>query len=104
MKIVELHKAPEKENPHRVLAKDLYDTDQAQVVHIELKPGESLKLHKTPMNVFFYVLEGTGIVVIGDEEETVSKDMLIDSPKTIPHLLRNESDSLFRFLVVKLKE
>ncbi|AKB85584.1 cupin domain-containing protein [Methanococcoides methylutens] len=104
MKIVELDKAPEKENPHKVLAKGLFDTEQVQVVHLELKPGESLKLHKTPMNVFFYVLEGTGIVVIGDEEETVSKDMLIDSPKGIPHLLRNESDSLFRFLVVKMKE
>ncbi|WP_135605207.1 cupin domain-containing protein [Methanococcoides sp. NM1] len=104
MKIVDLEKAPEKENPHKVLAKGLLDTDQAQVVHLELKPGEALKLHKTPMNVFFYVLEGTGIVVIGDEEETVSKDMLIESPKAIPHLLRNESDSLFRFLVVKLKE
>ncbi|KGK97843.1 cupin [Methanococcoides methylutens] len=104
MKIIDLEKAPEKDNPHNVLAKGLFDTDQVQVVHLELKPGESLKLHKTPMNVFFYVLEGTGIVVIGDEEETVSKDMLIDSPKAIPHLLRNESDSLFRFLVVKLKE
>ncbi|UGV39777.1 cupin domain-containing protein [Methanococcoides orientis] len=104
MKIIDLEKAPEKENPHNVLAKGLFDTDQVQVVHLELKPGESLKLHKTPMNVFFYVLEGTGIVVIGDEEETVSKDMLIESPKAIPHLLRNESDSLFRFLVVKLKE
>lgn len=104
MKIVDLEKAPEKENPHKVLAKGLLDTDQVQVVHLELKPGEALKLHKTPMNVFFYVLEGTGIVVIGDEEETVSKDMLIESPKAIPHLLRNESDSLFRFLVVKLKE
>ncbi|SES69422.1 Mannose-6-phosphate isomerase, cupin superfamily [Methanococcoides vulcani] len=104
MKIVDLEKAPEKENPHKVLAKGLFDTDQVQVVHLELKPGEALKLHKTPMNVFFYVLEGTGIVVIGDEEETVSKDMLIESPKAIPHLLRNESDSLFRFLVVKLKE
>jgi mannose-6-phosphate isomerase-like protein (cupin superfamily) len=104
MKIVELSKAPEKENPHNVIAKGLYDTEQTQVVHLELKPGEALKLHKTPMNVFFYVLEGEGIVVIGDEEESISKDMLIESPKGIPHLLRNESDSLFRFLVVKLKE
>ena len=104
MKIIELDKAPEKENPHKVLAKGLFDTEQVQVVHLELKPGEALKLHKTPMNVFFYVLEGTGVVVIGDEEETVSKDTLIESPKAIPHLLRNESDSLFRFLVVKLKE
>ena len=104
MKIIELDKAPEKENPHKVLAKGLFDTEQVQVVHIELKRGEALKLHRTPINVFFYVLEGTGVVVIGDEEETVSKDMLIESPKGIPHLLRNESDSLFRFLVVKLKE
>ncbi|MDR6223331.1 cupin domain-containing protein [Methanococcoides alaskense] len=104
MKIIELSKAPEKENTHNVIAKGLYDSEQTHVVHFELKPGEALKLHKTPMNVLFYVLEGEGIVVIGDEEESVSKDMLIESPKGIPHLLRNESDSLFKFLVVKLKE
>jgi len=43
----------------------LYDTEHAQAVHIELKPGETLKKHITPVDVFFYVLEGRGVVEIG---------------------------------------
>ena len=81
----------------------LYDTEHAQVMHMQLKPGgDALKKHSTPVDVFFYVLEGEGIVEIGDEQQTVTKDMLIESPAKIPHRLMNESDSLFRFLVVKV--
>ena len=64
-------------------------------------PGESLKRHITPVDVFFYVLEGKGQVEIGEERVEVSTDMLVESPKGIPHRLMNEGDSPFRFLVVK---
>ena len=102
MNIFELTNAPEKENPHNVLAQSLYGSEQVQVMHISLKPGEGLRKHTTPVNVFFYILEGKGIVEIGEEEEDVVKDSLIESPANIPHLLRNNSDEAFRFLVVKL--
>jgi len=87
--------------PHGVKVCKLYDTPDAQAIHITLEPGESLKRHITPVDVFFYVLEGTGVVEIGDEKKTVSRDTLVESPKDIPHCLYNESDATFRFLVVK---
>jgi len=68
---------------------------------VTLQPGEALKLHITPVDVFFYVLEGRGIVEIGDEREEISTDTLTVSPARIPHRLLNESDTIFRFLVVK---
>ncbi len=80
----------------------LYDTEHAQAVHIELKSGEALKKHVTPVDVFFYVLEGKGTVEIGDETQEVSRDMLIDSPAKIPHRLLNNGDGVFRVLVVKV--
>jgi mannose-6-phosphate isomerase-like protein (cupin superfamily) len=46
------------------------------------------------------VLEGTGVVEIGDEKQTVRKDMLVESPARIPHRWTNEEESLFRVLVV----
>ena len=88
-------------NPHGIEARKIHDTDHVQVVHMLLKPGEQLKKHTTAVDVFFYVLEGTGIVEIGDEKQEVVKDMLIDSPKNIPHCLYNESNDIFRVLVVK---
>src|SRR5690606_39694945 len=74
----------------------------AVVVMITLQPGESLKRHKTPVDVIFYVLEGTGTVEIGEEQATVGKDTLIESPARIPHRWINESGEVFRVLVIKV--
>ncbi|WP_292486227.1 cupin domain-containing protein, partial [Methanohalobium sp.] len=73
-----------------------------QAVHIELKPGESLRKHITPVDVFFYVLEGTATIEIGEETEDVEKDNLVESPAKIPHRVMNNGESTVRFLVVKM--
>ena len=101
MKIVKALNTPEISNPHGVSVRELHATEHAQVVMVTLQPDEALKLHVTPVDVFFYVLEGHGVVEIGDEREEVFPNMLIDSPARIPHRLLNESDAVFRFLVVK---
>ncbi len=101
MKITDMKSSPEKPNPHNVSVRMLYDKENAQAVHIELKPGEALKKHITPVDVFFYILEGNGTVEIGDEQVSVSRDMLIESPAKIPHRLLNPGDGIFRVLVVK---
>ena len=78
------------------------NTKNAQAIHITLKPGESLKRHVTPVDVFFYVLEGKGIVEIGDEKKEVCPDTLIESPAKILHCWYNESNEILRILVVKV--
>lgn len=93
---------PEKDTPHKVSVRMIYDHDHGQALIITLRPGETLKKHVTPVDVLFYVLEGTGKVEIGDEVCEVSRDMIIESPAKIPHRLFNESSSEFRFLVVKM--
>lgn len=101
MKIINVYEKEIAKTPHKVDVRKLLSFEHATIVHITLKSGESLKLHKTPVDVNFYILEGEGIVRIGDEEESVKKDQLIFSPANIPHLLRNESNETFRFLVIK---
>ena len=102
MKITEVAKVVSGPNPHHVDARKIYDSPHAMAVVITLKPGEALKKHITPVDVFFYVLEGTGIVEIGEEKRTVAKDMLVESPARIPHKWTNESSGVFRVLVVKV--
>ena len=102
MKITDVAKVVSGPNPHHVDARKIYDTPHAVAVMITLQPGESLKKHITPVDVFFYVLEGTGIVEIGSEKATVSADILVESPAMIPHRWSNESGSVFRVLVVKV--
>ena len=89
------------DNVHGVDARNLYNTDEAMITVITLNPGQSLKRHVTPVDVAFYLLEGTGVVEIGDERMEVTKDTLIESPKDIVHCWYNESNSPLRFMVVK---
>jgi len=93
---------PNAKNPHGIDVRRVYESEFALSSVITLQPGEKLIRHITPVDVFFYVLEGTGIVEVGDETETVTQDTVIDSPKEIPHCWYNESDSVLRVLVVKL--
>jgi len=101
MKITTVKDTEHTQNRHDVKSKKLHTSEHVSVMHITLEPGERLRQHITPVDVFFYVLEGIGIVEIGDEKREVGKDTLIDSPKGIMHCWYNESEVPLRFLVVK---
>ena len=96
-----LSEIPVMETAHNVDARNLYDTENAMVTVITLKPGQELKKHITPVDVAFYILEGTGVVQIGDEKLTAEKNTLIESPKDILHCWYNESSSDLIFMVIK---
>ncbi|MBT3168244.1 MAG: cupin domain-containing protein [Candidatus Cloacimonetes bacterium] len=89
-------------NPHGVQATKMYDTDDAQIMHLLLKAGESLKEHITPVDVAFYILEGSPTILVGEEKIQVKKDDIVESPKDIPHCIYNETDEVIRVLVMKL--
>jgi len=101
MIIKKIKDTPKVDTPQKVNAQKLYDTEHAQVMHITLEAGESLRPHITPVDVFFFILEGTVDVLVGDETFSVKKDSLVESPKDIVHNLSNNSDSVVRVLVVK---
>ncbi len=88
-------------NAHNVDARNLYNTPDAMITIITLQPGQSLKRHITPVDVAFYVLEGRGVVEIGEEQEEVSGGTLVESPKDIVHCWYNRSSEVLRFMVVK---
>jgi quercetin dioxygenase-like cupin family protein len=101
MKVIHWTNAEVSKNPHGVDARKLWDTPHVQVVHICLEPGERLRRHITPVDVFFFVLEGTGVVEVGDEKRECGPGTLIESPADIVHCWYNEGDVRLRVLVVK---
>lgn len=101
MEITILENIEPSENPHGVETKKIYDHKNGLGVHILLKPGERLRRHITPVDVMFYVLEGEGVIEIGDEKQRVSKDTAVHSPEKIVHCWYNESDKPLRVLVLK---
>lgn len=90
-----------KENPHKLDVRQLYSEEAAQIMHITLKPGESLKPHKTPVNAVFYILDGVAIIHIGDESKSFEKDTLVESPAEITHYISNNGAQSARILVIK---
>ena len=88
-------------NPHKVDTIKLYDKESAEIVHILLKPGQSLKPHITPVDVFFYILEGNPEIMIGEKREVCFANTLVESPKDIVHCIYNNTDSIARILVGK---
>jgi quercetin dioxygenase-like cupin family protein len=101
MKIQRISEAKVTDNPHKVDSRKIYDNESAQAVHITLQPGHGLKPHITPVDVFFYILEGSPTVLVGEEKVVVEQDSLVESPKNIVHSLYNETDHVARILVVK---
>jgi len=101
MNITKVFDVPIAQTPHKVDVRKLFDSEHVQLVHITLEPGESLKKHITPVDVTFYVLEGEGVVLIGEEKRTVGKDSVVESPKNIVHTWYNEGKNTFRVLVIK---
>ena len=101
VEITILNETESKPNPHGVDARPIYSHENAQVVVLTLKSGESLKRHITPVDVFFYVLKGKGIVEIGEEKKEVEKDSIVHSPAKIVHCWYNNSDETLQILVAK---
>jgi quercetin dioxygenase-like cupin family protein len=101
MKVIRYQDQEKNPNPHGVDVRKLYDKESAQVMHITLEPGEGLKPHKTPVDVFFVVLEGTPVIQVGDEEEICEKDTLVESPAHIVHNIYNPTQNTARILVIK---
>lgn len=101
MEITKVSETSTSKNPHGVDARQIYNHKNAQVIVLTMQPGESLKRHITPVDVFFYVLEGKGVVEVGDEKKEVTKDTIVHSPARITHCWYNESDSVLRVMVAK---
>jgi len=80
----------------------VYDAPEGEIVYMTLEPGAVIAPHVTPVNVAFYILEGTATISVGDEKQSFAQDTVVDSPKDIPHAVYNESDQPLRLLVMKL--
>jgi len=100
MEIIDLNKIEPKEE--KFSAKRLIQQEEVQVVLLPFTPGQGLKVHTTPVDVFFQVIQGTVEIQVGEETKEVPEGNIILSPKDIPHNVRNASEEEdAKILVVK---
>jgi quercetin dioxygenase-like cupin family protein len=88
-------------NPHGVGARLLMASPQLKSVHLTFKPGDTITPHASDIPAYFYVLDGSGVVTIGDETKEVSAGCFIESPAGLAHGWENNSLSSLKLLVFK---
>ncbi len=101
MKVIKVEGLPLIQNPHGVDVRKVYENDILEVMHITLKPGDHLVKHQLPVDVFFFILEGSGVIEMGDEEQIVTTNTLIEGPANTPRGWKNDTNDLLKILVVK---
>ncbi|MDY0010811.1 MAG: cupin domain-containing protein [Candidatus Izemoplasmatales bacterium] len=88
-------------NKYNVQAKTLVDHDNATIKNLYLNPGQAIPDHKVPMDVTFFILEGTGSITIGGETVHVKPyDCLLCPPHTVMSV-RADDKSHLSFLNIK---
>jgi quercetin dioxygenase-like cupin family protein len=83
------------------LARVVYSAPEAMIVHIAVQPGGFVKQHVTPVDMEFFVLEGRGTFLLGEESTEAGPGILIPSPRGVPHGMRNAGPGVLRVLAVK---
>ena len=79
----------------------LLHRDDLSVIQERVPPGRSEVRHYHNLShQFFYILEGTGTMTIGEETVTLHKGEGIEIAPQVPHQFRNASEQDVVFLVV----
>ncbi|MCX6257494.1 MAG: cupin domain-containing protein [Bacteroidia bacterium] len=100
MEIINLRNAPKV--PFSLEGWKMYTSENAELIHLRLKPGESIDLHSNPFDVVFYVLKGTSTLYVNGDKAVLEADDTIYVKGGVMRGWTNHSTDEFRLLVVKL--
>ena len=100
MKITKLQNA--QKVPFDLNAFVMHSDEEIELVHLILKPGEKIDLHKNPFDVIFYAMDGEAVLTVEDTTYDIAKYQSIRINKSFNRALSNNSNNDFTTLVIKL--
>ncbi len=101
MKIIRMQEIEGFRTPSGVLAKELLNHKHVQVMNINLQSGDKIPPHSVPVDVFFYIVSGTGTITIGDKSKVVETTDIVICPPQTSMSLAADQDQPFVVLNVK---
>jgi quercetin dioxygenase-like cupin family protein len=101
MQIIVPAEVPEAQNPMGLSVRHLHETSHVMLSLLTLEPGQAVPPHSAPVDVVFYVTEGSPVVQIEGESEQVGPNTLIPSAKGLHHAFRNDGDAPVRILIIR---
>ena len=88
--------------PFRFDGRILYTSDRLELIRLTLLPGEGMEPHTQPMEVIFFVIEGTGFLVIDDEAIEIHTNTTVHVAAGAMRAWSNHGREPLRLLVNKL--
>ncbi len=74
----------------------LFDSSELQGIlffaYGVLKPGKVIESHTDPYEEIYYLLQGQGVMTVGDEQQKVTAGDATWLPYGVPHSLANDGD------------
>ncbi|HUW40766.1 MAG TPA: cupin domain-containing protein [Rectinemataceae bacterium] len=84
-----------------VVARVVYSAPEAMIVHIDIRPEGFVKPHVTAIDMEYFVIEGRGQFILGEESMEAGPGVCIPNPRGVPHGIRNIGTGPLRVLAVK---
>lgn len=88
-------------NMRGVKAKTIVNHKNATIKNLLLGPGEAIPLHYMPVDVTFFILEGTGEITIGDQSYTVKPHDIVICPINVGMSVKADDNSSLSFINIK---
>ena len=102
MKILTKQSAPRYERDEGIVSHLLASPLTCDAAHlttsvVEVGPGGHQRIHRHPPEQVYYVLDGSGLMTVGDETERVGPGDCVFIPSDTPHGLRNDGPGNLRY-------
>ena len=81
----------------------LYPSSKIDYVHLTISPNSSIESHSIELDIDFFVIEGSGMIGIGDEIFSLVKGDMISVKPNIDRYWKNTNDAPLVLLGIKHK-
>lgn len=99
MKITKIAEAPNV--PFDLDGRIMLKSNELEIIHLRLMPGQNLEKHRNPFDTVFYILEGKAIIDTQEGTVIAEPDMVIELSKIVERSVENNGSNDFRMLVIK---
>lgn len=82
-------------------AKTIVNHKNTTIKNLLLNPGDAIPIHYMPVDVTFFVLEGTGKITIGDKTYSVKPQDIVICPINVGMSVKADDNSPLSFLNIK---
>lgn len=101
MKVLRIQDAPKV--PFNLDGHLLHQSDYFDLVHLSLKPGESVEAHINPLPVVLFGLGGEAVIGIGNESDILRAGTYLKVDANLSRYLVNRNNEPFKMLVIKYR-